>query len=152
MPKVKLTDIQDALEFQSDENAAMINLKTGEVCTISDECLNIVEGEEDDYPEWMEDEIKIAKQYMDNRDQFIDLPGKYDINEYSMMEDFALECADENKRALLLCALNGKGAFRRFKDVVYELGIEKDWFQFRDEKYIAFILDWCEINEIEVEI
>jgi hypothetical protein len=31
-----------------------------------------------------------------------------------------------------LNALNGKGAFRRFKDAVIRFNVEKEWYKFKD--------------------
>jgi hypothetical protein len=47
-----------------------------------------------------------------------------------------------------LTSLQGKGAFRRFKDNVILLGIEKDWYSFRDERYKQFAIEWCQENDI----
>ncbi len=146
--KVKFDDLMHAIEFHSDMGESFIYLKTGEVCFISDEVVHTIEND-GDHPIWMsESEINTVKQYLENSDDFMGLPSQYDINEYQMMEDFALVLADEKAQGQLLIALRGKGAFRRFKDSVIFLGIEKDWYQFRENKYKQFITEWCEIEGI----
>ncbi|MEN6446654.1 MAG: UPF0158 family protein, partial [Syntrophaceae bacterium] len=42
----------------------------------------------------------------------------------------------------------GRGAFRRFKDSIHRRGIEKDWYQYRDERLEEIIIDWLEAKEI----
>jgi len=32
------------------------------------------------------------------------------------------------------------------------LGIENDWYCYRDEQYTQFCLDWCKDNQIELEV
>jgi len=44
----------------------------------------------------------------------------------------------------LLYAIQGKGAFQRFKDKVIILGIEDESYMCRDEQYIEITRDFCE--------
>ena len=46
-------------------------------------------------------------------------------------------------------AINGRGAFRRFKDTVNRYGIEDQWYAFRDAGYAAVARRWCEENDVE---
>lgn len=84
----------------------------------------------------------------DDKGKYIALPSKFDIiNEYSMMERFALSVDDEISD-YLQTAIKGRGAFRQFNDGVSRFGIEEDWYEFRDEKYKELAIDWCEDNNI----
>lgn len=150
MIKVKFTEIMDAVELHSDMGSSFIHLKTGKICFVGDEIIDA--AEDDEYLGWLnEEEIKLVKNYLENPDDFLALPSQYDADEYRMMEDFSSNLADEKMAGQLLITLRGQGAFRRFKDSVILLGIEKDWYKFRDERYKQFILDWCEVNEITLE-
>lgn len=151
MKKVNLSDILDAVEFQSDENFSYIDKRTNTVCLISQEALSLAEDGDDDYPEWMDDMVQLAKSLIEDNTNFIALPSQYDVDEYRMMEDFAFALNDERHKENLLIALQGKGAFRRFKDTLIYLGIADTWYQYRDEQYKEFVLDWCEMEGIEVE-
>ena len=82
-------------------------------------------------------------------DEYIGLPTKYDIDEYSMMEDFIETIEDERLYNQLLISIHGKGAFRRFKDTCINFGIIDDWYKFRDKKYKDIAIKWCEENNIE---
>ncbi|MEO1027312.1 MAG: UPF0158 family protein [Pseudomonadota bacterium] len=55
---------------------------------------------------------------------------------------------DERVRHGVLKAINGKGAFRRFKDEVREVGIEKDWYQFRDNAFREIATDFLQDHGI----
>ena len=148
--KVKLNDLVEAIEFQSDESQSFIHLKTGEIYLISNEAIHIAEDDGDDYPDWQEGDIKIAKDYLENENDYLALPSQHEANEYQMMEYFAANIDDEKIAGQLLISLQGKGAFRRFKDSVILLGIDKEWYKFRDEKYKQFASEWCEENKIDL--
>jgi hypothetical protein len=46
----------------------------------------------------------------------------------------------------LLRSIEGKGAFRRFKDALHRHGIEMNWYAYKDEAYKEIARDWCEEN------
>ena len=48
--------------------------------------------------------------------------------------------------------IKGHGAFRRFKDTVYDFGLDKEWYEFQAEAYKRIAIKWCEENlEIQNE-
>ena len=79
---------------------------------------------------------------------FIELPSEHDIHEYAIMERFCLSVASEQHRQRLLDAISGKGAFRRFKDLVNNLDIEQDWYRYRDEAVKKIAADFLEAQSI----
>lgn len=89
-----------------------------------------------------------AEEIDNNFENYIPLPTKYDINEYSMMRDFAEGYPDSEVSSRLCRALYGRGAFRRFKDSVYDMGIEQDWFGFRDGEYKKIAEAWRKENNL----
>ena len=79
------------------------------------------------------------------------LPTKYEIHEYSMMEDF-IETIEDVKLYNQLCiAINGPGAFRRFKDTCINFEVIENWYKFRDRKYKEIAINWCKENNIGFE-
>ncbi|MED5464817.1 MAG: UPF0158 family protein [Myxococcota bacterium] len=69
--------------------------------------------------------------------------------QYQWICDFTLNIEDENSRVRLEAAINGKGAFRRFKDILLTMPEErKHWFDFRDQKMRARIVDWVRERNI----
>ncbi|XID94896.1 UPF0158 family protein [Paenibacillaceae bacterium WGS1546] len=151
--RVKLQDIIDGMDFQFDGMSTYLNLTNGEVISVSGDDIRIAEEDKpiDDLPDWQQDNIEAAIDVIENYENYKELPTKFDINEYSMMENFCYELKNHDQRDLLLDAINGRGAFRRFKDKVYQLGIEKDWFAFRDEQYKQVAIDWCDEHGITFE-
>ena len=63
------------------------------------------------------------------------------------------ESSSFNKiRDILYYSIKGSGAFRRFKDNIYQYNLEEDWYRFRDEAIKRIAIEWCEdkgINYIE---
>lgn len=146
---VKLDDIIEGLEFQSEEHHSYLNKITAQVVTVSDDDFRAVEGEEplEDFPEWQRDSIKIAKEILET-DHYIGLPDKFDINEYELMKEFCRSIDDDDIREEMLVAIEGRGAFRMFKHNIHRYNLADDWYKFRDEAYKQIAIEWCEVNGI----
>ena len=148
---VKLSELIDGMESQTDDKCAYLNKETGEIVLISDEEFSAAEEKHapESYPEWQHALIHEADRILeDDEGRYIALPSRFDIDEYQMMEKFALS-VDEKISSRIFAALKGKGAFRRFKNMVARFGIEQEWHRFRDKKYKELSIDWCESNDIE---
>lgn len=136
--KVKLTDVIEALDFSNQDTEYYYNMNTEEVLMIFD---GMVNGDDD--PEVIE-EIK------EGFEEYIPLPGQYEIDEYNMMEEFINVVPECRAQSKLEDAIQGRGAFRRFKDTVYDLGLEQKWYKYRDEAYEKIAREWCERNKIDI--
>jgi L-methionine (R)-S-oxide reductase len=164
--KVKLSEIVDALQFLADESSSFLNRQTGEVVYVGDEDITAVEEEEEDgngddedagadgeslgtVPDWQLDEIEMARTVMaDDKNVFVALPSKFDINEYEIMQDFCESVKNEQISNSLCRAIRGSGAFGRFKDSIHHYGIAENWYEFRDRAMKQIAIEWCEANEI----
>lgn len=150
---VRLDDVIEALELCSEERNYYFNRITNEVISIGEEEMRVAEDYDDgleDYPEWQKDEIEAAIDIIENWDNYLELPTRFEINEYDIMIEFC-DSIDNNKvRSLLYEALEGKGAFRRFKDSVITYNVENKWYNFRDTAFKKIALKWCEENNINV--
>jgi len=148
---VKLSDIIEAIEFQTDEISSYLNIKTDEVVTVTQEDIQAAENQDDlnEYPEWQRENIRTAQDILEHEEDFIGLPTKYDVNEYQIMEEFILSLKDRNISDALYRAIKGKGAFQRFKDGIIRFDIESDWYGYREEAIKQIAIEWCELNQIE---
>jgi len=148
--RVKLSDIVEGLECQSDECFSYLNTATGEVVSVTTEELRA--GEEDapfeDFPEWQHDAIRIAKDIRET-DSYLQLPDRFEINEYRMMERFGLSVDDEDMRDDLCDAIRGRGAFRRFKDRLQLYEMAEEWYRYRDVALREMAIAWCEEHGIQ---
>ncbi len=150
MTKVKLSQLIEAIEYSNDENEVVINLKTGEVYFITQEILNLVEDNESHYADWQKEEVAWAKDYLANPDCYQPFSSPSTADEYKIMEDFIFSLQNQHQQEKLELALQGKGVFRRFKNMVKDLGLESNWFQFREERHKQFALEWCEEQGFEL--
>lgn len=148
---IKLDDVIEGMEFDFPETHYYYDKKTKTIVMVTDDDFSYADGDKDidDADDWQEDSIRMAEELVEDPTEFISLPEKEEINEYGMMEDFVFSLKDKNNQKILFDAIEGRGAFRRFKDNVYFLGIELDWFAYRDEQYKKVAREWCENNQIE---
>ena len=146
---VKLQDVIDALELTSDFNSHFLDRRTGEIEMITDEVWSAAENEElvSTHPEWERELILKAKE-IKNTDHFVELPSKFEINSYQMMEGFSREHPNRRISQTLSNAIRGKGAFRKFKDEIADLGIEDEWIRFEHQQFEDLAVEWLEAEGI----
>lgn len=118
--------LEDAFENNAPEVHSYLHVKTGEV-------LRVVDGIAD--PE-MHSRIALDPNYMR-----IDPVSSRE--QYRWMERFIPMVSDPQIQARLTTAIDGKGAFRRFKDVLMSFATERErWFAFRSERLRVFMEAW----------
>jgi hypothetical protein len=147
---VKLSGIIDAIEIIADETSSYLNRKTGEVVMVTDEEMRAAEedGQIGEYPEWQRESIEIAGKILESED-YISLPDKFDVHEYSIMERFCLSIDDEKIRNILYRSIKGSGAFRRFKNKIHKHDIADEWYEYKGETLKQKAIDWCKENSVE---
>ena len=70
--------------------------------------------------------------------------------QYRWMERYIPTVEDPKLRARLEVAIDGKGAFRRFKDVLMAFGPERErWFTYRSERLKTFMEAWLQAHDIQ---
>ena len=70
--------------------------------------------------------------------------------QYRWMERYIPTVEDPKLRARLEVAIDGKGAFRRFKDVLMAHGPERErWFIYRSERLRTFMEAWLQAHNIK---
>lgn len=151
--RVKIEDIIEGLDFQSDERHSFLDKRTAEVVSISDEEIQAAEDDEpiEDFPDWEQDLVKIAKEIIDETGNYIDLPTKFDVDEYSIMEKFCLSLDDAEMSDTLYSLIKGSGAFGRFKNAIHQYGIADDWSKYRNDALKEIAIEWCQENGIEFD-
>ena len=137
--KVKLEEIIEAIEFAGMETEYYYDTKNERILLLFD---GMVDGEKN--PELFEE---IREGFVGD---YIPLPGQYDINEYRIMEEFIYELPEGKNQDVLEKAIQGRGAFRRFKDKLYDLNLEKQWYSYKDTAYERIARQWCEIHKIDI--
>jgi hypothetical protein len=79
---------------------------------------------------------------------FVALPNKFEIHEWAIMEQFSSGQASDARREELLDAIHGRGAFRSFRSAIRRLGIEDDWFRFRQLAFEEIAKDWLRAHDV----
>ncbi len=118
--------LEDAFENNAPEVHSYLHLSTGEV-------LRVVDGIAD--PEMhtriASDSVYLRIEPVSSREQ------------YRWMERYIPMVDEPDLRGRLTQAIDGKGAFRRFKDVLMSHGPERErWFAFRSERLRVFMEAW----------
>ncbi|MGZ3609217.1 MAG: UPF0158 family protein [Ktedonobacteraceae bacterium] len=131
---IELDMLEAAMEDSDLSNRYYLNLVTGKVVFFSDD-LGL--SEED---ERLSEEI-------DESDDYVAVDRISSHEAYQWMVDFVDEMVaptDENAAEKLSIALEGKGAFRRFKDTLYRVDEkwQQAWYQFRDRQLKAAVEEW----------
>jgi hypothetical protein len=73
--------------------------------------------------------------------------------QYRWMEKFVGSVTDEPLRERLIISIDGKGAFRRFKDVLLAYPAERErWFSYRADLLHWHIHTWLGENDIETTV
>lgn len=104
-------------------------------------------------PEWMEDEIELALDiFIYEKDRYARIPERDPRYGYNTMKAFAETLGDETLKQTLLELLDGKNAFRRFKDALGPYPKERKlWYGFNAKTARDEIEAWLKTTGIEQE-
>ncbi len=72
-------------------------------------------------------------------------------NDYTIMRDFIDTIKDISIKYELYGVTSGKGAFKRFRNVLEQNNIVDDWYKYRDNRYKEIAKEWCIVNNIKFE-
>jgi hypothetical protein len=87
---VSLRDFIEEMDLMTDEATAYINRKTGELITLTHEEAALTEDPDEaaTAPQWQKDFLLKVREVLASED-YIPLPSKFEIHEWSIMERFA---------------------------------------------------------------
>jgi hypothetical protein len=143
---ISLRTFVDEMDAMSDESQVYLNRHTGEFLHANEEMLTAAEGSDDGKsPEWMRADLPTVREAIESED-WLELPSRFDIDEYRIMRDFCGTLEDKTLAADLYETIGGKGTFGRFKGMLDRHGLLKDWFEFRQIALTAIAMSWLEVN------
>ncbi len=125
--------LEDAFENNAPEVHSYLHFDTGEV-------IRIVDGVADPtmHSRIMNDSRYLRIDPVSSREQ------------YRWMERFIATVEDDELRRRLNIAIDGKGAFRRFKDALMSHPVDRErWFAFRSERLRACMESWLTAHGIK---
>lgn len=169
--QVDLGTLAMAFEDASWGHSYYLDLETGQIVWVSQETYSLLESiyeetydpeseeqvdlaevlREHDLVDWQKDELLEAdrvEQFYGSR--YIRVPEADSHEAYRDMERFISTVQDERLQNHLWQAIQGRGAFRRFKDVLAGAYREpKRWFAFQHDQLHERLLGWLESESIE---
>jgi hypothetical protein len=170
-PKIDFDEIQKAMEDTlRDAFDYFLDTETGDVIILSEEIIrraqailyeNLdedmadyegVEFDEDiDIADWIEDEVELALDiFLYKRDRYVRIPERQSGNGYDAMTEFAQGVENRELRETLLGLLDGRGAFRKFKNALEPYPHErKQWHRFNAKRTREEIIRWVRSAGIE---
>jgi hypothetical protein len=127
--------LEVAVERNSPETDSYLDLASGRVLTITtgdpEAALN-------------------RQQVSENIRNYLRIEPASSREQYRWMEKFVGSVTDEPLRERLIISIDGKGAFRRFKDELHAYPAERErWFTYRAELLHWHIQTWLEQHEIQ---
>ncbi len=153
--KVHIGEIAMIMENQNRyDTQYYFDTETGEVVAIPEELMGALdEGEScEGLPAWELDLLPQAEEIYRGSDRYVEIPTRPSYEGYNWMVEFADGVKDGKIRRELSIALDGKGAFRRFKNVLRDYPeVEKEWFKFKAEREEKEVKEWLESLGIECE-
>ena len=157
MKKVEIQKIVDELQMRFIDITVYYNKITGEILNVQDDDFRIVEEDNfensiENYPEWQREHLKEVYDLLYNDiDNYIALPNNFDIKDSDIMKEFIETISDSNKKYQLGNCMWQKGMYRKFKDKLIYIGLEKEYYKFYDEKLKEIAIEWCKENNLEYE-
>ncbi len=139
--RIPFEDLVRAYEQGSSDKRYFLDVQTGEIVPIFVEMLERGAN--------TEDAQRIAKEV--NTRYFL-LPHMSSSEGYEEMEDFIETVKDKIAAEQLTKAIEGKGAFRQFREILAIYPAEEDrWFHERTERIEETVEIWLEETDISLE-
>jgi len=131
---IELDMLEMAMEDSDLTHRYFLNLVTGRVVFFSNDL-------------GLSDEDKRLAEEIEGSDDYVAIERLPSYEAYQWMVDFVDEMvapSDEDAAEKLSLALNGKGAFRRFKDTLHRVDEQwlQAWYQWRDKGLKAAVDEW----------
>ncbi len=131
---INWTDLETAFERNSPDTESFLDTRTGEVVTVTEGAID-----------YSEQRAKVQT----GGEAFVRIEPAASREQYKWMERFVVGVTDEPLRERLVIAIDGKGAFRRFKDVLLNYPTERErWFSYRAELLHWAIQKWMEKEQL----
>jgi hypothetical protein len=128
-------EVDDMVKIKSSDSADAVDIGYETLVDMGDGCVTFRMPGDDDRPE--------------GQDLKRTLFG-YRVA-YSAMEASIENLVDDRRAYRLFHAISGKGAFGKFREVLYAFDAEDEWYAFREGYCLEAARKWCEDKGIECE-
>ena len=169
--RVDLGELAIALDTASSELHQYLDLETGQIIPIMEEIAWELEQIYEELYDEVGDQVATLENYLQQRDdpgwqkemmleadriereygtRYVRVERDDPYGDYRDMERFIGTIEDGRLRERLGDAIQGRGAFRRFKDLLARHPqVEEAWFEFKDVRLQKRVADWLEFHDIE---
>lgn len=116
---VSLSAVVAEIEFLGNDGTLYVNCETGEVLARTD----LMEGDDETLEALEEDPAWVA------------VLSSFDLHDMETMRRYTNRIAGPAASKELSEALHGRGAYRRFRDVIRRRGLQDEWNEYREKKH-----------------
>jgi hypothetical protein len=130
-----LGEIEMSLDDNSYEMEWYLDIQEEGISFIAEDNPGMVEGQE---------EMQKMIEEDGEQERFIPIPRRPSHDGWEQMKRFILSLDDQDDKIqnLLLTTIQGKGAFRRFKDAVHDIGVADRWYEYKGREDRRKALEW----------
>lgn len=136
--KILLSKVVDALYHISDRNEIYFNFNTTQIISL-------------DVDMTSEEREQILNLIEENEGAYLHLPNQFELDGYNRMRRFIKTLGETKYIKEFENAIKGKGAFRRFKDLLIAYGIRDYWHEFERDEFVKIAENLLIKNNIEFE-
>jgi hypothetical protein len=153
--KVDLKELVSEMEMGDNlELTGYLDTETGEIISMPDNVMRAVEDSDEAaeaLPDWEQGLVKTAEYILgDEKERFLLIPRRESREGHELMAAFAETVTSKGLREKLAIALDGKGAFRRFRNVLNDYPSELErWYTFKDDRMREEAIGWLKDHGIE---
>lgn len=168
---VDMDSLTGVFELHFDEIQFYFDLETGEVLQVSDETRSLLENlyqelytdagerlmsleallaQHPEIRDWQKQDVLEADRVEQDYGERIVSVGPEPYSDYNDMEHFIVTVDDDRLAAQLDSAIRGRGAFRRFKNILaYHPQVREAWFAFKAARIQERVRAWLDLYGIE---
>lgn len=145
---ISLNRLVQELGAVMESTSTFLDKRTGEFYTLTDDLMWLADDDQDrlDTLSAWEREVAELVLAIDDSDRYLELPGKWEINELRLLDRFAETLEDDSLRAEFRRALHGRGVYRRFRNLIQRHDLEKAWNDFETAALTRLAREWLEEN------
>ncbi|MBP6609415.1 MAG: hypothetical protein KA258_07565 [Deltaproteobacteria bacterium] len=125
---VRWAELETAVERNAPDTESFLDTRSGEVITLVESAPSVEE---------------LRSRVMGGGDAYLRVEPASSREQYKWMERFVAGVTEPVLRERLIISIDGKGAFRRFKDALLNYPVERErWFAYRGELLHWHIQEW----------
>ncbi|MGG7177668.1 hypothetical protein ACQPU1_08755 [Clostridium paraputrificum] len=151
--KMTIQDIIETMELDTEDITSYYHKPSESMVVITTEDLKMAEDEVniDILEEWKVESVKQAKDFINNKQDYLEFPKENDYNEEGIMLNYVEFIKNDmliytKLKKIIQDDLN----IRKFKDELYKLNLIDQWYEYRESKYIDVAKKWCEKHNIRM--